>query len=467
LRRSLFILKDIQNMLSNKLSLTIRAVLTLGLMGSASIANAQYTSTDLTQNGNPTTILAVSANGTLVGVSTASDPSGLTVGTESWFVTGANASNPTTFASAVIGADFCGNFVYSSGTLPGGLPLSQGSQVGIEAVNNSGQMIVTGGFGGGSSVVNANGTVISFGTEQPEKISNSGAVAGIITGNNGGGQSSILGYAAPGASSMTAIALPTAATSEPFNAIAGISATRSIVAGNASFDPFEDHQIFVTGANGHGVTLLGVGNGVGVLPNNSLNSVVAPGTNITAWATSVNDSGQVGGSYTVLNRQQFIPFQGLTDFTTEQAFITSGTSFIDISPDSIDNYQTDFLNDANQAIVQDMNTGAYYFYSGGTDYALSSLFSGSISWGSVIGLTSNGSIVINDPQILELDPTIRLTGGIDTTTNPDALIEASKPGNAPADSSVPEPGTMGLFGLGIFALGAGLFGRKRQSAVLG
>jgi hypothetical protein len=456
-------------MLSKKLSLAIRAALAVGLMGSASIACAQYTSTDLTQNGNPTTILAVSANGTLVGVSTASDPSGLTVGTESWFVTGANASNPTTFASAVIGADFCGNFVYSSGTLPGGLPLSQGSQIRVEAVNNSGQMIVTGGFGSGSSVVNANGTVISFGTEQPEVISNSGAVAGIITPNEADGESSILGYAAPGASTLTAIVLPTAAIGAPFNAIGGISATRSIVAGSATFDPYDDHQIFVTGANGHGVTLLGVGNGVGVLPDNSMNSVVAPGTNLTAFATSVNDSGEVGGAYEVLDAQRFesfvcVPF---CDFTTEQAFITSGTSFIDISPDSIDDYQTEFLNDANQAIVQDMDNGEYYLYSGGVDYAFSTLFSGPVSWGSVIGLTSNGSIVINDPQILELDPTIRLTGGIDTTTNPDALIEASKPGNAPADSSVPEPGMMGLLGLGIFALGAGLFGRKRQITVLG
>jgi hypothetical protein len=77
----------------------------------------------------------------------------------------------------------------------------------------------------------------------------------------------------------------------------------------------------------------------------------------------------------------------------------------------------------------------------------------------VVGLTSSGGIVLQDPGIYTV--TDFPTDGIDnTTTSGFQLVAASEQSSGGA--SVPAPGVFGLMGLGL----AGLLTRKRRSAVL-
>jgi LPXTG-motif cell wall-anchored protein len=497
-----------------KLNVAIRAALAVGILLSGSAAFAQsahFNVASLPTLPSDTVIDAVASNGVLLGhyltvtSSTPStdffgNPSTFTTGTDTYFLTGANGANPTTISVAQYDVNGCGCDNSISELTGGNTPVAGAGYQGSSAsplpptkflVNSSGQILATEvdyiantylTQAHDASPLNVgsprgpNGSILPdiATSAAPTVLSDSGAMAGpavTLTADPITGRvstTSTLAFFAPGANTSSAITTSTSGpftmSALPYRAVAGtdsgpvtsqgfqgsytataISNTTNRVAGNAFVvgghtspnwnGPKEVG--FVTGPNGTGVTLIG-------------NSSGFFGSEID----TVNDFGQVGG---------WLETQDSSGNPNgESAFITNRTTgaIIGIGAGNPGDFtQTMFLNNAGQAIILDGTDDSYYFYNGGTIYSVDALFGldPSMDW-TVVGLTSSGGIVLQDPGIYTV--TDFPTDGTDnTTTDGFKLVQGAEPTSG--GSSVPAPGVFGLMGLGL----AGLLARKRRVEV--
>jgi LPXTG-motif cell wall-anchored protein len=484
-----------------KLNFAIRAALALSILLSGSEAfaqSAQFSVSSLPTLPSDTVIDAVASNGVLLGhyltvtsSSTGTDfggnPATFTAGTDTYFLTQANGANPTTISIAqyTASSSCCdGTFSLDSGNTPVAGAGYQGSSASPLPptkllVNSSGQILATEvdyiantyltqahdasplNVGSPRGPNLDSGLQLTATSAAPTVLGDSGAMAGpavtsTVDPNTGRvSQTSTLAFFAPGANTSPAITTSTSGpftmSSLPYRAVAGsdstyaataISNTTNRVAGTAVIGGSPifgggKEVGFVTGPNGTGLTLIGNSSGFS-----------------ETLVNTVNDFGQIGGWLETQDSSG--------NATGESAFITNRTTgaIIGIGVGNLGDFtQTDFLNNAGQAIIEDDTNHQYYLYNGGTIYSVDALFGldPSMDW-TVVGLTSSGGIVLQDPGIYTV--TEFPTDGTDnTTTDGFKLVAASEPSSG--GSSVPAPGVFGLMGLSL----AGLLGRKRRVEV--
>jgi hypothetical protein len=203
---------------------------------------------------------------------------------------------------------------------------------------------------------------------------------------------------------------------------------------------------FETGANGTGIKYLGLANGIG------------------SEGFAINDQGQVGGEIVLASGQT-------------EAFLTTthGGMVVGLGAGAPgDSTATLFVNNLGQAIIIDATTESYYLYSAGKIIPIESLLHVSDFWGFAVitGFNNNGDILVGDPIVLNAPTDWNAINGTDgvvdvTSTLAYQQISAAQGGATPGasfftlspsddsgGSSVPEPATFGLLGLGaLFARG--------------
>jgi hypothetical protein len=487
-----------------RLDTSMRAIFALGLLASSGAALAQ-SAPYATLSVPITTAEAISGNGTVAGAS----DTGLAT---SYVLTGgAGAGSLSVLTTAT---DFSSNQII--GPTPFGT-VSYNNAPSVVGVNDSGQMIANvlltagspgpGGIpvgpygayagaltqvGGGITYFTGPNAGHAFGIGASlAGVSNTGAVAGTysqFSWNAASGYTQnpyaiTIGYAAPGATSLTAIALPTGYTAG-YNspnypstesqlirngqslgygdAVVGISSNTNQIVGNlfktsGPLDQFGNgtQVAFSTAANGGAVTLV----------------QTAAGTSTVA--TSINDLGQVGG-YEITASGQDLAFMTAPGGSLPVGLGAGATG---------DNTLTLFVNNLGEAIVEDRSNDNYYLYYQGTDYDLTTLL-GIAFPDPIVGLDNFGDILLQDPTLFQVN-LASLTGGTtNSTTDTFAQIAAQvgepassfyasesygEPGGGTGvggdfgggGSSVPEPGLLGLLGLGTLAA---ILGRRRSRA---
>jgi hypothetical protein len=445
-------------MKTNRLLALALTALCATASGSA-FAQSTYTVVSLPSTA---VIDSVASNGRIlyeIDALTASYPEGdgsyQNYGTQTYYLTGANGVGSTQIAQATAYAGFqpdTTTFLYyqNSGTNPLGPIVSSFPSVisGLALqINSSGAAIGTPqSVYTGYAEVRSGGATTTYGGEfdfnhdpLPGVLSNSGALAGAF---NGSSLTNTLSFWAPGSTSTTpssqiTLAGTVASGQNPYGPGLAISNATNRIGG--SIYGASGEQAFYTGPNAHTVSY-----------------IPASAANYGSSADTINDAGQIGGQLKYLTGDVF------TGVLSETAYITTSTgTIIPIGVGAVGDYSnTLFLNDANQAIIEDTTSGAYYFYSGGTVYSVDSIL-GLTGNDPVVGLTSSGGIVLGDPAIYTPDLS-SLTGGLDNVSTPGyQKYEAFAAGSSGGGDSVPAPTGAGLFGLGFLGLLAGLRARKR------